>query len=91
MNFTATNAPSCPSVTAWANWCSRIWGGEGAIADCEVLLTGGMGAGAYESMKQANIRPVVTDVTTIIALWLGRKYFKSDTTVPQSETVAVRD
>ena len=36
-----------------------------AIADCEVLLCGGMGAGAYESMKQANIRPVVTDVENI--------------------------
>jgi predicted Fe-Mo cluster-binding NifX family protein len=36
-----------------------------AIADCEVLLARGMGAGAYESMKQANIRPVVTDVENI--------------------------
>ena len=36
-----------------------------AIADCEVLLTRGMGAGAYESMKQANIRPIVTDVANI--------------------------
>jgi len=36
-----------------------------AIADCEVLLARGMGAGAYESMKQANIRPVVTDVSNI--------------------------
>jgi predicted Fe-Mo cluster-binding NifX family protein len=36
-----------------------------AIADCEVLLARGMGAGAYESMKQANIRPVITDVATI--------------------------
>ena len=36
-----------------------------AIADCEVLLARGMGAGAYESMKQANISPVVTDVANI--------------------------
>jgi predicted Fe-Mo cluster-binding NifX family protein len=36
-----------------------------AIADCEVLLARGMGAGAYDSMKQANIRPVVTDVANI--------------------------
>lgn len=36
-----------------------------AIADCEVLLARGMGAGAYESMQQANIRPVVTDVENI--------------------------
>jgi len=37
----------------------------GAIMDCEVLLARGMGAGAYESMKQANIRPVVTDISNI--------------------------
>lgn len=36
-----------------------------AIADCEILLARGMGAGAYESMKQANIRPVITDVSKI--------------------------
>lgn len=36
-----------------------------AIADCEVLLARGMGAGAYESMMQANIRPVVTDIAHI--------------------------
>jgi predicted Fe-Mo cluster-binding NifX family protein len=36
-----------------------------AIADCEALLSRGMGAGAYESMKQVNIRPVVTDVENI--------------------------
>jgi predicted Fe-Mo cluster-binding NifX family protein len=37
----------------------------GAIADCEALLCRGMGMGAYESMKQANIRPVVTDISVI--------------------------
>lgn len=36
-----------------------------AISDCEVLLARGMGAGAYESMKQAGIRPVVTDIESI--------------------------
>ena len=36
-----------------------------AIADCEVLLARGMGAGAYESMKRTNIRPVVTDIANI--------------------------
>jgi len=36
-----------------------------AIADCQVLLARGMGAGAYESMKQAGIRPIVTDLPTI--------------------------
>ena len=36
-----------------------------AIADCQVLLARGMGAGAYESMAQAGIRPVVTDIPVI--------------------------
>jgi predicted Fe-Mo cluster-binding NifX family protein len=36
-----------------------------AIADCEVLLARGMGAGAYESMKQVGIRPIVTDIANI--------------------------
>ena len=35
------------------------------IADCQVLLAGGMGWGAYESMKSRNIEPVVTDVENI--------------------------
>jgi predicted Fe-Mo cluster-binding NifX family protein len=33
-----------------------------AIADCEALLCRGMGWGAYQSMKQFNITPVVTDI-----------------------------
>jgi len=36
-----------------------------AIVDCEVLLCRGMGAGAYESMKQVGIRPIVTDIPGI--------------------------
>ena len=36
-----------------------------AIADCEVLLARGMGAGAYQSLAQAGIRPIVTDIATI--------------------------
>ena len=35
------------------------------IADCQVLLAGGMGRGAYESMKAYNIKPIVTDVANI--------------------------
>lgn len=35
------------------------------IADCEVLLARGMGAGAYESMRRAGIRPILTDITNI--------------------------
>jgi predicted Fe-Mo cluster-binding NifX family protein len=36
-----------------------------AISDCQVLLARGMGAGTYQSVKQAGIRPVVTDITNI--------------------------
>ena len=36
-----------------------------AIADCEAIICGGMGAGAYESMRQLNIRPVVTNLREI--------------------------
>ncbi len=36
-----------------------------AIADCQALLCGGMGAGAYESMRQRSIQPVVTDLVSI--------------------------
>ena len=35
------------------------------VADCQVLLAGGMGWGAYESMKSYNIEPIVTDVANI--------------------------
>jgi predicted Fe-Mo cluster-binding NifX family protein len=36
-----------------------------AIADCQVLLARGMGAGAYQSMAEAGIRPVITDIARI--------------------------
>ena len=36
-----------------------------AITDCQVLLARGMGAGAYDSMKAAGIRPIVTDIPSI--------------------------
>ena len=36
-----------------------------AIADCKVLLCGGMGMGAYESMRRLNIQPIVTDLQDI--------------------------
>jgi len=35
------------------------------ISDCQVLLAGGMGWGAYESMQSYDIKPVVTDVKSI--------------------------
>ncbi|MBN1536175.1 MAG: cupin domain-containing protein [Anaerolineales bacterium] len=37
------------------------------IADCQALLCGGMGMGAYESMRRLNIQPVVTDLQDIEA------------------------
>jgi predicted Fe-Mo cluster-binding NifX family protein len=36
-----------------------------AIADCQALLCGGMGAGAYQSVKQRGVKPVVTDILSI--------------------------
>jgi predicted Fe-Mo cluster-binding NifX family protein len=36
-----------------------------AIKDCEVMLCKGMGRGAYESLRAANIRPIVTDILEI--------------------------
>ncbi len=36
-----------------------------AIADCNVLLCGGMGAGAYESMRARGIKTIVTDIGSI--------------------------
>ncbi len=36
-----------------------------AIADCEALICGGMGAGAYASMRERGIRPIVTDVQDV--------------------------
>ncbi len=35
------------------------------IADCQVLFAGGMGWGAYESLKSYDIEPIVTDVRSI--------------------------
>jgi len=37
----------------------------GMIADCEAVLTRGMGTGAYQSIQQAGIKPVITDIATI--------------------------
>ena len=36
-----------------------------AISDCQVLLAGGMGWGAYDAMKDYGIEPIVTDVADI--------------------------
>jgi predicted Fe-Mo cluster-binding NifX family protein len=48
----------------------------GNIADCQVLIAGGMGWGAYESLKSRNIQTIVTDVGTIdeaVELYLENK------------------
>ncbi len=36
-----------------------------SISDCHVLLAGGMGWGAYESIQSYKIKPVITDVTNV--------------------------
>jgi predicted Fe-Mo cluster-binding NifX family protein len=41
------------------------------ISDCEALLCGGMGYGAYQSMAQVGIKPVVTDLTAVDAAVLA--------------------
>jgi predicted Fe-Mo cluster-binding NifX family protein len=35
------------------------------IADCQVLLCRGMGQGAYLSMQQSGVRPILTDIEDI--------------------------
>lgn len=48
----------------------------GTISDCQVLICGGMGRGAYDSMKSYNIEAIVTDVENIeeaIGLYLENK------------------
>ncbi len=35
------------------------------ISDCQILLTRGMGWGAYEAMKNYNIEPIVTDINNV--------------------------
>ena len=36
-----------------------------AITDCEALICGGIGAGAYESIRERGIRPIITDIEDI--------------------------
>jgi len=36
-----------------------------AISDCQVVLAGGMGWGAYEAMQEYGIQPIITDVRDI--------------------------
>lgn len=36
-----------------------------AISDCQILLAGGMGSGAYHSLKEAGIEVIITDIEGI--------------------------
>jgi predicted Fe-Mo cluster-binding NifX family protein len=36
-----------------------------AISDCEILVAGGMGMGARESIRARGIRPILTNITSI--------------------------
>jgi predicted Fe-Mo cluster-binding NifX family protein len=36
-----------------------------AIADCQVVLAGGMGQGMLQNLEQAGIRPILTEVKSI--------------------------
>jgi predicted Fe-Mo cluster-binding NifX family protein len=36
-----------------------------AIKDCQILLARGMGSGAYYSMEQIGIRPIITTIASI--------------------------
>ncbi|HLE14554.1 MAG TPA: NifB/NifX family molybdenum-iron cluster-binding protein [Anaerolineales bacterium] len=38
-----------------------------AIADCQVVLCGGMGAGAFRSLQEREIEPILTDIPSIEA------------------------
>lgn len=35
------------------------------IADCEALICGGMGYGAYERVRQRGIRPIISDIIDV--------------------------
>lgn len=35
------------------------------IRDCDALICGGMGYGAYERLKQRGIRPIVSDISDV--------------------------
>ena len=49
----------------------RHAGMAAAIADCEALICGGMGMGAYQSMLQLKIKPIVTELEDVDAAALA--------------------
>lgn len=58
------DAPGVPHGMGPASHDKHLQMAE-AIADCEALLCGGMGMGAYQSMQTRGIKPVVTDIYDI--------------------------
>jgi len=56
--------PGIPHGTGAASHDKHMMMSE-AIADCETLLCGGMGMGAYQSMQARGIKPVVTEIEDI--------------------------
>ena len=47
-----------------------------SISDCEVVICGGMGRGAYQSMQSEGIKPIVTDeedIESALQLYLEGK------------------
>ncbi len=65
--FAATERPPAPGERHGYDVGSQAKHASMAetIADCQVLLAGGMGWGAYESLTSYNIEPLVTDVQNI--------------------------
>jgi predicted Fe-Mo cluster-binding NifX family protein len=44
------------------------------LADCDVLIAGGMGRGAYESFTRAGLRVILTDlqdINDVVNAWVG--------------------
>jgi predicted Fe-Mo cluster-binding NifX family protein len=35
------------------------------VSDCQAMICGGMGRGAYESMKLLNVQPILTNLTNV--------------------------
>jgi len=76
--FAATEHPPTPGEHHGNDTHSRAKHAVMAqsIADCQVLLAGGMGWGAYGNLKSRNIEPIVTDVESIeeaVKLYLDGK------------------
>jgi predicted Fe-Mo cluster-binding NifX family protein len=37
----------------------------GVISDCDAVIAGGMGRGAYEALQARGIRPIITDLLDV--------------------------